>query len=389
MPFKDKLLLNRNLHVIFSVTLIAVMGVTSIAPAFPAISDSLGISSGEVLKLIIFFTFPGIILSPIMGIIADRAGRKQVLVPSLFLFAAAGLGCALSDNFQLLLVFRFLQGTGAASISSLNQTVIGDLFTGKERLAAMGYNASVLSVGTMIYPALGGAIALLGWNYPFLLSLLAVPSGLMVLFVLDNPEPESDEQIWSYFRSALKSLKSFHLLGLFIASVSSFVLLYGTVISYFPFFLRSGFEATPFEIGIMISSASIGTVFGSFNLRHINRYISRKSMVLTGFLLYACALVLSVYMKSYFLLFFPAILYGFANGINIPVVQTMISEYAPMEYRGAFMSINSMVLRLGQTIGPFLSGLVFASWHLEGVFFGTIFLIALTALLLTLLIKKD
>lgn len=67
----------------------------------------------------------------------------------------------------------------------------------------------------------------------------------------------------------------------------------------------------------------------------------------------------------------------------------MISEYAPMEYRGAFMSLNSTVLRFGQTVGPIIAGLSFAVWGLPGVFTGAIILIALTALLLTLFIEND
>ena len=389
MPLKEKILLNRNLHIIFSVTLIAVMGVTTIAPAFPSISQSLGVSSNETIKLIIYFTLPGIFLSPVMGIMADRLGRKRILAPSLFLFACAGTACAFSQNFQLLLFFRFLQGIGAAAISSLNQTIIGDIYAGKDRLAAMGYNATVLSFGTLVYPALGGAIALLGWNYPFLLSLLALPVGLLVLFVLESPEPQSEELINSYFKSALKNMKSLHLLGLLTASVSTFILLYGTVLSYFPFFLERNFHSSSLTIGLLISCASIGTALGSSNLRRINKYLPRKHMILTAFFLYALALVTTVYIRSYALMFLPILLYGFANGMNIPVVQTMISEYAPMEYRGAFMSFNSTVLRFGQTTGPLIFGLCFSLWSLQGVFFGAIFLIALTARLLTLLIKKD
>jgi len=389
MPLKEKILLNKNLHVIFSVTLIAVMGVTTIIPAFPSISKSLGLSREEVAQLIIYFTLPGIFLSPLMGIMADRLGRKHILVPSLFLFAFAGTACAFSENFQFLLFFRFLQGTGAAALSSLNQTIIGDLFTGKDRMAAMGYNATVLSFGTLVYPALGGAIALLGWNYPFFLPLLAIPVGLMVLFVLDNPEPDAKEHISSYFREALKHMKSLHILGLFIVTASSFILLYGTVLTFFPFFLESLFNSNPLNIGIIISSAAIGTALGSSNLRRINTYLPKKYMILGAFFLYALVLLLSVWIRSYALMFLPAILYGFANGINIPVVQTMISEYAPTEYRGIFMAFNSTVLRFGQTTGPFILGLCYTFWNLQGVFFGSIILIALTALLLTLLIKKD
>ena len=96
-------------------------------------------------------------------------GRRKVLVPSLFLFGIASVACALATDFGLLLVLQTLQGVGAAALGAINVTMIGDLYSGQRRTEALGYNSSVLSVGTASYPAIGGALALLGWRYPFAL----------------------------------------------------------------------------------------------------------------------------------------------------------------------------------------------------------------------------
>lgn len=48
----------------------------------------------------------------------------------------------------------------------------------------MGYNAGALSIGTASYPVIGGLLASLGWRYPFLLSLAALPIALAVLKLL-------------------------------------------------------------------------------------------------------------------------------------------------------------------------------------------------------------
>lgn len=87
------LLRNRNLRVIFTVTLMVVMSVSSITPAFPKISREFAISETQVGLLITFFTLPGVFLTPFLGVLADRWGRKKILVPSLFLFALAGASC--------------------------------------------------------------------------------------------------------------------------------------------------------------------------------------------------------------------------------------------------------------------------------------------------------
>lgn len=129
----NHLLKSKNIYVIFSITLISVMGVASLTPAFPTIAESLHLSKTQVGLLISVFTLPGVFMTPVMGVFADRFGRKKVLVPSLFLFAIAGFGGFIIHDFHTLLILRFFQGLGAASLGSLNTTLVGDLFKGPDR----------------------------------------------------------------------------------------------------------------------------------------------------------------------------------------------------------------------------------------------------------------
>lgn len=161
-----------NLHIIFGVTLMAVLGTSSISPAFPEVQEAFGVSRGQVALLITLFTLPGVLLTPVVGALSDRFGRRKILIPSLLLFGLAGGARALARNFDLLLALRVLQAAGAVSLGALNITLVGDLYAGRTLTAAMGYNAGVLSVGAASYPAVGGAMAMFGWYYPF-----ALPSG--------------------------------------------------------------------------------------------------------------------------------------------------------------------------------------------------------------------
>jgi MFS transporter, ACDE family, multidrug resistance protein len=106
-------------------------------------------------------------MTPVLGVLPDRYGRKKILVPALLLFGLAGGACAFARGFEALLILRFFQGMGAAALGTLNVTVIGDIYEGRERSAALGYNSSVLSFGTASYPAIGGLLATFGWFYPF------------------------------------------------------------------------------------------------------------------------------------------------------------------------------------------------------------------------------
>jgi len=87
---KRKIYLDTNLQIIFGITLTYIMGVSSITPAFPKIVKELNISAKDVGLLIAVFSFPGILLTPFLGVIADRWGRKRIIIPSLILFGIAG-----------------------------------------------------------------------------------------------------------------------------------------------------------------------------------------------------------------------------------------------------------------------------------------------------------
>ena len=94
---------DHNLQVLLGVTLTAVLGTSSITPAFTEIQHTLGISSGQVGLLITIYTLPGILLTPVAGVLSDSYGRCKVLVPSLFLFGVPGVACALCKWSVLLL----------------------------------------------------------------------------------------------------------------------------------------------------------------------------------------------------------------------------------------------------------------------------------------------
>ncbi len=364
---KPKLYHDRNLQFIFLVTLTSVLAVSSITPAFPRMVKELGISRAEVGLLVTFFTLPGIFLAPFLGISADRLGRKKILVPSLFLFGLAGGACALVSSFGTLLLLRFIQGVGGAALASLTATIIGDLFSGKERAAAMGYNASVLSLGVASYPVIGGALALLGWNYPFVLPLVAIPIGLVILLWLRIPEPRRGNNLGDYLKATWADLQNYKAWALFGAGTMVFIILYGAYLTYLPLVLDEH-GASSFIIGLVLSSMSLTTALVSFQLGRLVHWVSEETLVKVSFLIYGLALAVIPLIPSLPLFLLPAVIFGLAQGVCLPSIQTMVASLAPMEHRAAFMSLNSMMLRLGQTVGPLLMGLIYLAGNLRSVF---------------------
>jgi ACDE family multidrug resistance protein len=357
-----------NLRIVFAITLMAIMGVSSISPVFPAIVSALHVSPRRVGLLITVFTLPGVLLAPFLGMLADRYGRKRILVPALFLFGLAGAACSLMRDFHALLVFRFIQGIGAASLGALYATLVGDLFEGRERTEAMGLNASVLNVGTAGYPVLGGALSGLGWYVPFALPILAVPVGLLVIFRLHNPEVRNRQPLREYLGGVRDLLTDGRILALFGSSVATFVILYGSYMTYFPFLIDHRFGGGSFEIGLIMSTMSGSTaVVSAFVGRLAARYSERRLLTVSLGLL-GLGMILVPFVRSVWLLLVPTVVFGIGMGLDIPNVLTLLAGLAPAERRGALLAVNGMVLRLGQTMGPLVMSALFGFWGLDGVF---------------------
>lgn len=363
------LLKDKNLLIIFAISLIAVLGVSSVTPAFPNLAKALNVAPENIGLLVTAFTLPTLLLGPIIGVLADRIGRKKIIVPSLLLFGIAGTACAFVRDFNLLLLFRLLQGIGAASLLSLSVTLIGDLYAGERRTAAMGYNASVSSIGTASYPTIGGALATIGWYYPFMLPVAAIPIALVVLFALKNPEPKGERNLREYLINARRILKNRQLAGLFIASAANFVLLYGAYVTYLPQLINDTFKAQPSTIGVILSSISVAIAFTSSQLGRLARRFPETTLIRASFVFYAIALFIVPFVTNMWLLLIPTTIFGVGLGIGFPSIQTLLAALAPREYLATVIAVNGTFFGLGQTLGPLLMGIAFGIGGIHSVFF--------------------
>ncbi|WP_165835530.1 MFS transporter [Ruminiclostridium sufflavum] len=359
-----------HLCIVFLITLIAVLGVASISPALPQLAIYYKKSPSEVAKIISIFAIPGIFLTPVFGMMSDRFGRMKLIVVCLMIFGSFGGACCFVGNFKLLLILRSIQGIGAGALGSLNIAVICDLFSGTDRIKAIGLNAGIMSIGMAIYPSIGGFIALENPKYPFLLAFIAIPVAIITFLVLRYPEIKNREKFFAYLKSTLIRFKSVEVLKTFITCVSVFFIFYGVYLTYTPFLMKSRFNASSFMIGVILASMSIADALMSIFVVRLIRLFRIKSLIKFAFLLYAILLSIVPFMPTLWSLLIPIFLLGAANGICIPCIQTMLGDHAKEGKTATFMSLNGVGLRFGQAVGPMVMGVVYELFGINYVFFG-------------------
>ncbi len=366
--FKDK-----NFLIVNLVTVIGILGGTLFAPALPTIQQFFKVTEAQVSWTSTLFQLPGAIITPVFGILADILGRKQVLVPSLLVFAlGAGLS-GLASNFTAHLGGRLLQGVGAASLEPLQLTVIGDLYQGRKLGAAMALNAGLIGMSGAIFPLVGGILGEFDWRYTFLPGLLALLIALLVITTLRLPRrPKNVEkfELKSYLQSTWSSINNRHVLGLFFAVMSLF-LVQTLCFTYIPLLATTKFGTSDWVNGIILTSMSIALAVFAAQLGRFTQRISEIKLIKLSFILFAVGLLILPIIPNFWLIFIPMFLLGAAQGIALPSSQALLAGLSAQESRAGFMAVNTSIMSWGQTLGPLLGSIVVSIWKLQSVFYAS------------------
>ncbi len=364
----DNLLLkSKQLWLVFGITTIAVMGIASFMSAYPKIAAHFNVTPDKVALISTIFTLPGLLLTPLFGVLADKIGRKKIIIPALLLFGLAGSAIIFVNDFNYFLFFIFMQGIGAAPLGALNITIISDKFVGKDRIAALGYNGTVLNLSTSIYPFVGGLLAGFGWYYPFFLPLLAIVVMFPVLFFLKD-EHISKVNFSDYFSAFGSTIKNIKVLSILSLAVITFLILFGTLISFLPFLITEMGVKNPVFIGMQIATMSIMAALSSSQLKRINNYFRQKQLLIFAFLLYGIASILVIFFHQPWLLFISSSIYGIGHGVNIPTLVSLLSQSVPKEQLAGFMSLQRASSLLGQTSAPIIFAIFYRSFGIESTF---------------------
>lgn len=187
-----------------SVALI-IMDSTIVAVAVPAIIEDLGLSTTEVQWIQEIYTLVFAALLLVWGRVADRVGRRRILVVGLLIFLASSALCALAPSGTWLISARAVQGIGGSMILPTTLSLLNANFRGKERTIAFAVWGSTIGGMAALGPIVGGWLtAAFSWNWAFIIN---VPLGLIAVcglmyFVAESRE-EATGKLNDYFGALL------------------------------------------------------------------------------------------------------------------------------------------------------------------------------------------
>lgn len=185
-------------------------GAHIVAVNLPVYAKQVGVGVAMIGLLIAVYDLAEIVAKPTFGAIADRAGMKRTMLLGILVFIASSLAYLWSRP-QLLLVIRFLQGVGAAALSSVSLALVA-VYYKETRGRAYGIYNTLKGAGYVVSPLVGGALIVRkNFSYLFVASALvgvvALLASLFLPHVKENARPFEDEEELS-LQSVLSVLRT-------------------------------------------------------------------------------------------------------------------------------------------------------------------------------------
>lgn len=340
------------LHVILASSLIGVMGVSLLSPVLPVLRATFGVTDSQVGLIVTVYTLPGILLTPFVGLAADRLGRRKTLIPLLVVFGVAGVAIAGAATFRQVLVLRFVQGIGASALITLAVTLIGDYYTGNRQRAIIGINSSAIGTGAAVYPLVGGVLAAVRWNAPFLFFGVSLLVGGLALVVLDEPAYDRPERLRTYVENIRAALAVPAAIGIYLAAMATFFLFYGGVLTAIPLLLTDAFGVVEPHLGVILAVVSITNAVVASQYGRIEGRLRLETFVAVGFVLFGLAFVGVGVVTSPGQVAGLLVVFGVGFGLVMPSLNAAVVSLVSGQLRASMLGVQTSMLRLGQTVGP-------------------------------------
>ncbi len=155
---------------------------TVVGVALPRIVTALHGDNALYTWSVTIYLLTSTVSGPIYGKLSDLFGRRPIVIFAVSLFLISSALAGLSQNMEMFILFRGLQGLGGGAVFPIALAVVADLYTPAERGKYLGLFGAVFGVSSLVGPGLGGFITdTFSWNWIFYIN---IPIGLVSLFIL-------------------------------------------------------------------------------------------------------------------------------------------------------------------------------------------------------------
>lgn len=302
-------------------------------------------------------TVPGLmvaLLSPVVGWLADRFGRKPMLVWSTLVFGLIGVSPMFIDSLPLIVATRVALGCVEAVVVTVSTTLIGDYYRGALRQRYLALQTTFASSSAILFFMIGGVLGEFGWRMPYLVYLVSVLLALVASRLLWEPVRENMKEEEALhgtadivFRPGLMALICF---VTFIGAVAFMVLQVNLA-----YLLGDIGESSPRVAGMVASACSVLIVAGTLSVHLLFRLRFRISHALAlAFGLIALSFVLISRADSTQAILVASLVNGLGCGLMLPSLAIWNMRELPWRLRGMGTGLWYGSYCLGMFVSPLI-----------------------------------
>lgn len=359
-------------------TFLTGIGMSSVLPFLPLYIQSLGSYSKAEINMYTSLAFSATflvsaIVSPIWGRLADRHGRKPMLIRASLGMAIVMFLMAFVTNAWQIVALRFILGGFNGYVANAN-ALVANQTPPKQMGRALGIIATGFTSGSLIGPLFGGVIASI-FDYRISFIITAIFLSLVVfltIFMIDEKKPEQNQKIatenfttvWSHIDNGKL------LVGIFITSmlIQTTLNSINPIMSLFVKELTNNSGKTAILAGLVAAAPGITTILFAPRFGNLGEKIGTERLAMLGFLMGAIAIIPSAFVSNVWMLFGFRLLAGIANAAMNPVIQTLLAKKTPKKLINRVFSFNQSFQALGNFFGPLLGGFVASQLGYRAVF---------------------
>lgn len=312
------------------------------------------------------FSVTGMVGSALGGAIADRMGRKTVIIFSLILSSLSALGMGFAPTIGIFLAVIVFVGTLSSIGHPAHEAVVADLLPPDKRAEGYGIIRVVFNVAVIIAPPIAGLLIANSYLTLFIVdAVISLISAAIVLFALPETKPQAHphakpETMGQTFAGYGRVFKDLPFLA-FVGVTVMMTLVYMNMNSTLGVYLRDEHNLPEFRYAMLLSINAILVVFFQFWVTRRLQNYRPFLMMAAGSLLYAIGFALYGFVPTFALFILAMVIITIGEMVVSPFQQSLVASFAPEDMRGRYMAVSGLSWSISFTVGPYFAGLILES----------------------------